>query len=167
MCVSAPPSNPPPVTIGPAQFGELDAMSGLLQQLFALEADFSFDADRARHGLELLLADERACVLVARSQGRVLGLCTAQLVVSTAEGGYSAWVEDVVVEPHSRGQGIGRELLQRLAAWAASRGARRLQLLVDSGNQPACDFYHATGWQATRLRALRRRPPAWVPATGR
>ena len=130
---------------------ELEPMVALLRLLFAIEADFRFDAARQRRGLGLLLQDDRARVLVARVNGRVVGMCTGQVVISTAEGGPALLVEDVVVAPDHRGRGIGRALLVALADWASSRGVRRLQLLAAGNNGPALAFYDRLGWRATAL----------------
>jgi len=96
-------------------------------------------------------------LLVARSpEDAVLGMASAQLVMSTAEGASSAWIEDVVVQPAVRGQGIARLLLQDLLAWAQRHGATRAQLLVDNANRSALDFYRNLGWQPTQLSVWRR-----------
>lgn len=147
------------VTIEAAGEHDLDALGALLQQLFAIEADFSFEPARVRRALELLLQQEHARLLVARRGDRVVGMCSAQLVISTAEGAYSAWVEDVVVDSGHRGQGIGQRLLEGIAAWAQGQGATRLQLLADLENKPALDFYRGNGWQQTQLVALRTTLP--------
>jgi GNAT superfamily N-acetyltransferase len=129
----------------------------LLGQLFSIEADFTPDAPRQRLGLALMLSDHRVrTVLVAERGGEVLGMVTAQLVVSTAEGGLSTLVEDLIVEPGSRGAGIGRALLEGIERWALERGATRLQLLADRENAPALAFYERAGWSGTRLVCLRK-----------
>lgn len=139
---------------GPA---DLEALVGLLHQLFSIEADFRPEADRQRRGLALLLEDRaRRAVLVAERDGAVVGMVTAQLVVSTAEGAPSALVEDMVVDAAQRGRGVGRRLLQAVEAWAAGRGATRLQLLADRANAPALAFYGRAGWRPTQLVCWRR-----------
>jgi GNAT superfamily N-acetyltransferase len=139
---------------GPA---DLDALVRLLGQLFSIEADFRPDAERQRRGLTLLLAEpRRAAVLVAERGGAVVGMVTAQLVVSTAEGGPSALVEDMVVDGAERGAGLGRSLLEAVEEWSRRRGATRLQLLADRENTPALRFYERLGWSGTRLVCLRR-----------
>ena len=130
---------------------DMARMVGLLDLLFAIEADFRPDPARQRQGLALLLDDERARVLVAERADGVVGMCTGQLVVSTAEGGPALLVEDVVVDPDHRGRGVGRALLAALADWARGRGVRRLQLLADGSNGPALAFYDRLGWRATAL----------------
>jgi GNAT superfamily N-acetyltransferase len=145
--------------IRPATAADLDALVRLLHVLFSIEADFRPDPARQRRGLALLLADpQRAAVLVAERSGAVIGMATAQLVISTAEGGPSALVEDVVVDERERGTGVGRRLLDALEAWASAQGASRLQLLADRENAPALRFYERLGWRGTQLIALRRSP---------
>lgn len=151
-----------------ARTGDLDALTELLGLLFALEADFGVDARRQRGGLERMLDQgQPRLVLVAEAPngegGQVLGMATAQAVISTAEGGPALLVEDVVVRPEARGRGIGRALLARIDSWGLRLGATRLQLLADRDNAPAFDFYRACGFHPTNLVCLRR----ILPATGK
>ena len=136
---------------------DLDRLTELLGELFAIEADFASDAERQRRGLRLMLAAPQARVLVAEAEGQVIGLATGQLTISTAEGGLALLVEDVMVASEWRGQGIGRRLIAELGRWAASRDAHRLQLLADCNNAAGLDFYRKIGWQSTALICLRRR----------
>ncbi len=148
-------------TIREARPGDLDALTELLGLLFALEADFAVDAGRQRSGLELMMGKGQArLVLVADSEGNVVGMATAQLLISTAEGGPALLVEDVVVRPEARGLGIGRALLERIESWGLRLGATRLQLLADKDNTPASTFYHACGFAPTNLVCLRRTLPS-------
>lgn len=145
------------IRIKPATEQDIRALGGLLQQLFAIEADFQFDAAKSDHALQQLINDQRACVLVACKAEKVIGMVSAQLVISTAEGAYSAWVEDVVVDSVHRGEGIGKQLLRAIEEWAKGQGATRLQLLADTENQLALEFYRSTGWQQLQIRALRKK----------
>ncbi len=129
-------------------------MIPLLKSLFSVEEDFSFDGKRQEAGLRQLL-DTDSLVLVAELEGRVVGMCSGQIVISTSEGGPALLVEDVVVAGENRGRGIGRMLLQTLADRAAERGISRLQLLADRHNHAALAFYAGAGWQTTQLICLR------------
>ncbi|OYY93933.1 MAG: hypothetical protein B7Y41_09560 [Hydrogenophilales bacterium 28-61-23] len=147
------------VRIRAAAEADLDGMVLLIERLFALEPDYPFDAAKVRRGLDLLLARKDAAALwVAELDGRAVGMCSAQIVISTAEGGPVAWVEDVVVNPDRRGQGIGRLLLDAVSAWATRRGICRLQLLADGENAAALGFYRSLDWRTTRMICLRLRP---------
>ena len=143
--------------IRPARPADLDALVLLLCDLFSIEEDFEVDAVRQRRGLAAMLANVGCCVLVAEADGRVVGMCTGQLIISTAEGGPALLVEDVIVEKKWRGRGIGSRLLEELADWGRTRKACRLQLLADRSNGPALLFYQKLGWQSTGLICLRKR----------
>lgn len=148
-------------SIEPAQPADIPRLVDMLNNLFGIELDFIADASRQQRGLELLIAEaaqsDRLIVAVARDeQGQAIAMASAQLVISTAEGAPSAWVEDVVVHPDFRRQGLGRLLLDHLLAWAKARGATRAQLLADLENTAAERFYDDLGWGLTRLGARRR-----------
>lgn len=139
------------VTIREARAEDTESLVALLAQLFAIEADFAFDPPVQARGFDLLRARPDATILLAEEDGRVVGMCTVQLTASTARGGLSAGVEDVVVDAPSRGRGVGRALLAAAAAWARGRGAVRIALLADETNLPALDFYDRLGFTRTRL----------------
>lgn len=149
---------PASIIIRSAEPRDVDGMVALLKSLFGIEADFDFDEAQQRAGLRLLLQSGSARVLVAEAAGRVVGMCSVQTVVSTAEGGLSGWVEDVVVAGDCQGRGIGRALLEQLEAWATGHGVTRLQLLADRNNAAALGFYERMGWDGTALVALRKYP---------
>jgi ribosomal protein S18 acetylase RimI-like enzyme len=146
----------PAAKIRPATPNDLVDLTNLLALLFAIETDFAFDEKRQQKGLALLLNGEGCCVLVAEIDKRVVGMCTGQLTISTAEGGPALLVEDVVVAEQWRNRGLGRQLLDRLAQWAAEQGACRMQLLADRENKAAAAFYTRLGWRRTQLICLRK-----------
>lgn len=145
------------LNIEPATTSDIPTLGKLLQQLFDIEADFHFDAAKTERALQQLIDDDRSCVLVARDKNKAIGMCSAQLVISTAEGAYSAWIEDVVIDRQYRNKGIGKQLLNTIEIWAREQGATRLQLLADMQNQPALDFYRRNGWQQLLLQAWRKK----------
>lgn len=146
------------VTIRDALPDDLDILVRLLQALFSIEADFGVDEKRQRRGLSLMLdgCGKHRCVKVAEADDHVVGMCTAQILISTAEGGMVALVEDMVVDAPYRGMGIGRQLMSAIEAWAQKHDITRLQLLADRTNFPALDFYDKMGWCPTQLICLRR-----------
>ncbi len=135
---------------------DIPELVALLQDLFAIETDFQGDPAKQERGLRQLLASPTGRIWVAAEADRIVGMCTAQVLVSTAEGGAVALVEDVVVAADRRGRGIGRQLLEALEGWARREGLSRLQLLADRDNHSALDFYRCLGWSETRLIALRK-----------
>lgn len=146
----------PSILIRPARQKDLDHLAALLEKLFSIEEDFVFNEKLQRRGLEIMLKNERGCILVAEAGNEVAGMCSGQLTVSTAEGGRALLVEDVVVHEKFRGKGVGRQLMQGIAAWGRAKGVSRFQLLADRNNTPALDFYRKLGWRTTELICLRK-----------
>lgn len=141
-----------------AKVDDIDALVRLLSVLFAIETDFIIDSQKQRTGLLLMLAEtEQCCILVAEYKKEVVGMCTGQRLISSAEGGLKVILEDLIVDKKQRGMGIGSALLAVMESWAASCGAKRLDLLADQRNQPALDFYCQRQWENTKLTALQKR----------
>ncbi|MGD8562032.1 MAG: GNAT family N-acetyltransferase [Desulfarculaceae bacterium] len=145
------------VMVRPAESGDLSMMTALLEELFSIEPEFGVDAEKQRRGLEQLLASGRACLLAAEAGGRVVGMVSGQMVISTAEGGLSLWAEDLVVEPAWRGRGVGRMLMQALEDWARQKGVTRLQLLADQNNRRGVEFHRHLGWRPTGMFCMRKK----------
>lgn len=134
---------------------DLSAMTRLLQELFAVETEFEVDTAKQRCGLQMLLESSAASIWVAERNGRVVGMITVQLAISTAEGRFSGLIEDLVVSSAYRRRGLGKALLKAAVKWAHERGATRVQLLADGRNVPALIFYRKQGWKQTNMIALR------------
>jgi ribosomal protein S18 acetylase RimI-like enzyme len=141
--------------VRPATVHDVEDMADLIGILFRLEPDFRIDRNNQIRGLKMLLESETAFVAVAEFSGRIAGMCTCQTVISTSEGGYAGIIEDVVVSPEFRKNGISRALVRNVALWAEKKGISRLQLLVDRDNYGAQAFYRKTGWGMTRMICLR------------
>lgn len=131
-------------------------MAGLLRELFSIETEFPCDPAKQCRGLRLLLRSPTAGVWVAERGDDVVGMVTVQLVVSTAEGGLSGLLEDLVVTEEHRNAGIGELLLEAAVQWTQMQGATRIQLFADRRNAAAFRFYFRYNWAPTRMVALRR-----------
>lgn len=142
-----------------ARLQDIPSLVELLRELFTIEEDFEFDQAKQKAGLKMFLdkeSDERI-ILVAESIGDVIGMCSAQILISTAEGTRSAIIEDMVVKEDFRGQGVGKQLMDEIVAWAKGSGITRLQLLADKNNSRAIWFYRKNLWENTHLICLRRK----------
>jgi GNAT superfamily N-acetyltransferase len=95
--------------------------------------------------------------LMAEYDGKPAGFALYFFNYSTWMGRPGIYLEDLFVYPDLRGLGIGKALLQRVAAVALEKGCRRLQWEVLDWNTPAIDFYAAMGaefldeWRNVRL----------------
>lgn len=67
---------------------------------------------------------------------------------STFLGKPGIYLEDLFVQPHARGMGIGQKMLAYLAHLAKTRNCGRLELWVLDWNEPAIHFYKRMGAKA-------------------
>lgn len=87
----------------------------------------------------------------------VVGMALWFVSYSTWRGRHGIWLEDLYVRPQHRGRGLGRALLQALAAECTTRGWTRLEWTVLDWNIPAHGFYRSLGaaplqeWTTWRL----------------
>jgi GNAT superfamily N-acetyltransferase len=88
----------------------------------------------------------------------LLGFAIYFTTFSTWTGKAGLYLEDLFVKPEARGLGIGKRLLQQLAAEAIRCDCARLEWAVLDWNQPAIDFYKSLGaepldeWTRYRLK---------------
>jgi GNAT superfamily N-acetyltransferase len=95
--------------------------------------------------------------LIAEHDGRSAGFAFYFFNYSTWKGRPGIYLEDLFVHPEFRGLGIGKALLQKVAAIAVEKGCQRMQWEVLDWNTPAIDFYRAMGadfldeWRNVRI----------------
>jgi len=76
---------------------------------------------------------------------------------STFKGKRGLYLEDIFVIPEMRGNGVGKELLKRLAQIAKENDCARFEWSVLDWNEPAINFYKSLGakpmdeWTVYRL----------------
>jgi len=127
-------------------------MIGLLKHLFEIEADFEFNPAKHYSGLTEIINSPDCCAIVAINEHQtIVGMCMAQCVISTATGKKSAWLEDLIVTPSYRGEGIGKHLVKHTQEWAEQQGCNRIQLVYDLENYPAIEFYKNQDFKQTQL----------------
>ena len=106
--------------------------------------------------------------LIAEVQGRAVGFALYFSTFSTFLCKPGLYLEDLFVEPVHRGSGIGKALLQRLAALVIERDGGRFEWRVLDWNEPSIRFYESLGavlmreWLLARLTG----PPLERLATG-
>jgi ribosomal protein S18 acetylase RimI-like enzyme len=139
--------------IGPATGADLAALREVLTRAW-------HDVYAPRVGVEAVNrlvreALDQAClraqltrdhVLVARDEGRiVLGCLFARLLPTRVE------IARLYVDTHAKRRGVGRALIEHLAATA---GDRPIELTVVADNLEARAFYQALGFQRIGARAF-------------
>ena len=88
--------------------------------------------------------------LIAESGGQAVGFALYFKSFSTFLCKPGLFLEDVFVEPEHRGKGLGKALLQALAAICVERGYGRFEWHVLDWNEPSIRFYEALGGTVMR-----------------
>nr|WP_280842951.1 GNAT family N-acetyltransferase [Pararoseomonas baculiformis] len=86
--------------------------------------------------------------VLAELDGRVVGQALWFNNVSTFTGKPGIYLEDIFVEPTSRGLGIGTAFFRYLAQRAVREGWTRLDWQVLDWNDPSIAFYRSLGAQS-------------------
>jgi len=95
--------------------------------------------------------------LIAEHEGRPAGFALYFFSYSTWVGRPGLYLEDLFVEPEFRALGIGKALLESVAAVAVEKECQRIEWAVLDWNTPAIDFYRAKGgefldeWRKVRV----------------
>jgi len=143
-----------------AQPPDVPALVELLGLLFAQEVDFRPAPAKQQHALTTILANPTAgCIFVARVAGRIVGMVNLLFLISTAEGGTVIQLEDFIVHPDFRGQGLGRQMLQHVIAFARREKFSRITLLTDAHNADAQRLYQGHGFTTSAMIPLRLHLP--------
>ena len=156
----------PPIIVRPATAADLPRIGRLGALL--VEAHYNLDAKRflatkPRTPLDYAsflgtqLEKPDVALLVADENGDVIGYAYAAV-----EGydymslrGPAGVVHDILVEPESRGRGIGRLLLDAALAFLKARGAPRVVLTTAEGNDAARRLFAHAGFRRTMIEMTR------------
>ncbi len=145
-------------TIRPASRTDIPQILAFIRALAAYErapeAVIATPADLERDGFG---SNPFYFCLIAEHNGQPAGFALYFFNYSTWLGRPGIYLEDLFVQPELRGLGIGKLLLERVAAIAVEKGCQRLQWAVLDWNTPAIEFYRAKGgefldeWRSVRV----------------
>jgi GNAT superfamily N-acetyltransferase len=138
---TSPYNNRMATTIRPAAVSDVPQILTFIRALAAYEREpeavEATEADLERDGFG---PHPSYYCLIAELDGVPAGFAFYFYNYSTWLGRRGIYLEDLFVEPRFRGLGIGRALLERVAAIAVQEHCTRLQWEVLDWNRPATDF---------------------------
>jgi ribosomal protein S18 acetylase RimI-like enzyme len=110
--------------------------------------------------LRALIGDDSVTVLIARDERSIIG--TATVFLYTTPAWAKALVEDVVVDEHARGRGVGEALVRSCVEVARRGGADMVELQSASHREAANRLYPRLGFERrdTNFYRLTFDPPA-------
>jgi GNAT superfamily N-acetyltransferase len=143
--------------ITPATDADIPQLVELLCILFSEEAEFEPDPERHARALrEIIARPGNGRILTLREGDAIVAMVSLLFTISTARGGKAALLEDMVVHPTRRADGLGGELLQAATALAREEGCLRITLLTDRANDGAIRFYQRHGFLLSEMIPLRK-----------
>ena len=117
----------------------LDALTSLLPQLNPQLKPFTMER------LSTVIGDPATTLLVVRDDGRIVGV--AAVLVYATPAFVKARIEDVVVDEHARGKGVGEALVRRCLEVARERGAEIVELQSARWREVANRLYPRLGFE--------------------
>jgi len=137
-------TTPDSIEIVPAHAADdelVAAFARLIPQLSSASAP-------SAEALRRIVESEAATVLLARDRGHggaIVGTLT--LIVFRVPTGVRAWIEDVVVDTHVCGRGIGEALTRDAIRRARALGAQSIELTSRPSREAANRLYQRLGFQ--------------------
>lgn len=98
---------------------------------------------------ERFLGNRGFLIAERRDDDEVVGFVVADVV--SDHGAPLGHIKDIAVDPDHRGQGIGRQLLERGLSILALEGATRVKLEVRRSNEAAVRLYRRFGFETQHV----------------
>jgi GNAT superfamily N-acetyltransferase len=125
------------------EFERLLALIASYQRFYEVE---EVDEERNRAFFRRFLAPSDDGLLIAARDGeRLLGYACLYWHFSSTLAAETVLMNDLYVEPDTRGRGVGRALIEASAAVARERGAAHLEWATAPDNHTAQRLYDSTG----------------------
>lgn len=106
--------------------------------------------------LDQIIASPFHTQIVARSNGKIVGAATLSLIAEPLKG-FVAYLESFVVDPKTRGQGVGDLLWQEMDRWCREKNVV-LDFTSRADREAAHRFYFRHGAVVRKTTAFRYEP---------
>ena len=126
---------PPSVTLHALREDDFPAASRLVAEMGAHRSPLPDRMDAVERAYREIIRRSTDTSLLAERDATAVGICTVEVRSTLRRQAPEAWIPELVVTEPSRGQGIGRALLEGALQAARERGAMRIAL--ESGPQRA------------------------------
>ncbi len=134
------------LSIRPARPGEGALIFGFIRELAEFEKlAHEVKCDAAMIDYSLFGPEPKVFADIAEWDGVPVGFALWFYNYSTFLGRHGLYLEDLYVQPASRGKGIGKALLRHLARRCVDEGLGRFEWWVLNWNAPAIALYRAMG----------------------
>jgi GNAT superfamily N-acetyltransferase len=139
------------LAIREARVSDSPAIAGLVTQL-----GYPTSGEEMAVRLGAILARPEHILLIAETDGSIVGLVGANLALGLELNGPYGRLTGLVVDEAWRGQGIGEELMQAVEDWLLEHGASMSLITSGLHRDAAHTFYRRLGYQQTGYRFAKR-----------
>lgn len=93
-------------------------------------------------------------IVIAEEDGKAVAVCTASFATALRTAGRYVILQEMYVEPESRGSGVGRAVIDFALEHATACGCRVVELGAPRSGQRQIEFYQRAGFEniGARLR---------------
>ncbi|MDE0057120.1 MAG: GNAT family N-acetyltransferase [Defluviicoccus sp.] len=137
------------LAVRPARPGDGEAVAAMARALGRADSGRASDFTPERFRSDGFGADRAFETLVAEAAGGLLGYAIFYPGYDTDSASRGLYLADLYVREEFRRRGVGRALVQGLAAYGQERGARWMFWSVRRGNRRARRFYRALAPELT------------------
>lgn len=131
-----------------ASIDDIPTLCHLLCEPIAAKSETALNPQAYANNLRTLIdGNNNGSILVAREADEVIAMVT--LTRSSAPDVQIALIEDMVVAPQVRQQGVGSQLLDYACRFAKDHGVKRITLFTDVDNLIAQRFYIKHGFTSS------------------
>jgi GNAT superfamily N-acetyltransferase len=137
---------PTEVQISPLTTEQLETVLPLIAAYQRFYESDDVDEERNRDFFARFVAPSEDGMLIgAWRDGELVGYACLYWSFTSIVPAETVLMNDLYVEPGSRGQGVGRALIEASAAIGRERGANRLEWVTARSNETAQHLYDTTG----------------------
>jgi putative acetyltransferase len=134
------------ITIRAAEPADGEGISILLGSAGTFEGTLQLPDMPVASRTEWAKVDPQACKLVAVREGRIVGWAGLHVAAASLRRTHARTLS-IAMAPDAQGQGIGRQMMERLLHWADNwAGVLRIELMVQADNAPAIALYRSLGF---------------------
>ena len=136
----------PNIKIRPAVTEDTDTILRFIRDL-AIYENAEHEAQSTPEKVHKTIFSEGATAhgLICEQDGRPVGFAVYFFNYSTWQGRNGLYLEDLYVDPSSRGSGAGKALLRHLARIAVDKDCGRFEWSCLDWNTPSIEFYNSLG----------------------
>lgn len=143
--------------IEPATVEDLSILTTFISDLMEEQPDFVSDEAAHAKGIQLILeSPSKGRIFVLRDDEDILGMVNILFTITTALGGCAALMEDVIIHPQYRRQGLGSLMLDYAVAFAEEKDFKRITLLADAQDEKSQSFFQNKGFDFSGLIPMKR-----------